>query len=68
LARGQGAIGIGPIARRDEMGPAIAQAIKEVKAGKVCVVDVRVSPEYDASVAGGMLAHADRGGVGPDRG
>ncbi|HXP92285.1 MAG TPA: thiamine pyrophosphate-binding protein [Candidatus Binatia bacterium] len=68
LARGQGAIGIGPIARRDEMVSAIAQAIKEVKAGKVCVVDVRVSPEYDASVAGGVVAHADRGGMGPDRG
>ena len=68
FARAQGAIGLGPITSREEMAPAIAQAIKEVKAGKVCVVDVRVSPEYDASVAGGVVAHADRGGLGPDRG
>jgi thiamine pyrophosphate-dependent acetolactate synthase large subunit-like protein len=68
LARGQGAIGLGPIKRRDEMSAAIAQAIKEVRAGKVCVVDVHVSPEYDAAVAGGVVAHAERGGMGPDRG
>jgi thiamine pyrophosphate-dependent acetolactate synthase large subunit-like protein len=68
LARGQGAIGLGPITRRDEMGPAIEHAIKEVKDGNVCVVDVRVSPEYDAAVAGGVVAHAERGGMGPDRG
>jgi thiamine pyrophosphate-dependent acetolactate synthase large subunit-like protein len=68
LARGQGAVGIGPIAKREEMVPAIKQALKELKAGKVCVVDVRVSPEYDESVAGAVVAHAERGGMGPDRG
>jgi len=47
LARGQGAIGIGRVERREDLGAAIAEAIKHVEAGKVCVVDVYVSPDLD---------------------
>jgi thiamine pyrophosphate-dependent acetolactate synthase large subunit-like protein len=44
LARGQGAIGIGRIERREDLAAAIAEGIKHVEAGKVCVVDVYVAP------------------------
>ena len=47
LARGQGAIGIGRIERREDLGAAIAEGIKHVEAGKVCVIDVYVSPDLD---------------------
>jgi thiamine pyrophosphate-dependent acetolactate synthase large subunit-like protein len=47
LARGQGAIGIGRIEGRENIGAAIAEGIKHVEAGKVCVIDVYVSPDLD---------------------
>jgi hypothetical protein len=47
LARGQGAIGIGRIDGRENVGAAIAERIKHVEAGKVCVIDVYVSPDLD---------------------
>jgi thiamine pyrophosphate-dependent acetolactate synthase large subunit-like protein len=58
LARGQGAVGLGPITRVEDIGEAIAQGVREVRAGKVCVVDVHVSPEYDKSVAEGVIGYA----------
>jgi thiamine pyrophosphate-dependent acetolactate synthase large subunit-like protein len=66
LARGQGAVGIGPVMRPQDMAGAFAQAIEEVRAGKVCVVDVVILPEYSASVASGMTSNFERGG--PERG
>jgi thiamine pyrophosphate-dependent acetolactate synthase large subunit-like protein len=50
MARAQGAEGIGPVRELSELRPAIAEAIKKVKAGAVCVVDVRVLPGYDANM------------------
>jgi thiamine pyrophosphate-dependent acetolactate synthase large subunit-like protein len=50
MARSQGAIGIGPIKQLNDLKPAIAEAIKQVQAGAVCVVDVRVLPGYDANM------------------
>jgi thiamine pyrophosphate-dependent acetolactate synthase large subunit-like protein len=47
LARGQGAIGIGRIHGRENIGAAIAEGIKHFEAGKVCVIDVYVSPDLD---------------------
>ena len=47
LARGQGAIGIGRIEGRENIGAAIAEGIKHVEAGKVCVIDCYVSPDLD---------------------
>jgi thiamine pyrophosphate-dependent acetolactate synthase large subunit-like protein len=46
LARGQGAIGFGPIRRPDELSRALRAAIDSVEAGGVAVVDVRVEPGY----------------------
>jgi thiamine pyrophosphate-dependent acetolactate synthase large subunit-like protein len=53
LARGQGAIGIGPVSGAQETIAALQQAAREVEAGKVVVVDVLVTPEYAADVVGG---------------
>jgi len=66
LARGQGAVGIGPVTRPQDMAAAFEEAVKEVRAGKVCVVDVVILPEYSASVASGMTSNFERGG--PERG
>ena len=46
IGRAQGALGWGPIARRDDLSPALAQAIAAVEDGRVAVVDVRVLPGY----------------------
>ena len=51
LARGQGAIGIGRIERGEDLAAAIAEGIKHVEAGKVCVIDVFVSPDQDQKTA-----------------
>jgi thiamine pyrophosphate-dependent acetolactate synthase large subunit-like protein len=51
LARGQGAIGIGRVERGEDLAAALAEGIKHVKAGKVCVVDVFVSPDQDLKSA-----------------
>lgn len=46
IARGQGAMGIGPVHSIGELPEAFAKAIAEVEAGGVAVVDVRVVPGY----------------------
>jgi thiamine pyrophosphate-dependent acetolactate synthase large subunit-like protein len=60
MGRAQGAVGIGPVTQLAELKPAIEQAIQHVKAGAVCVVDVRVLPGYDAPMAGAPAAAARR--------
>ncbi|HEU4353180.1 MAG TPA: thiamine pyrophosphate-dependent enzyme, partial [Burkholderiales bacterium] len=52
MARAQGAVGIGPVKHLQELKPSIEEAIKHVRAGEVCVVDVRVVPGYDAPMSG----------------
>jgi thiamine pyrophosphate-dependent acetolactate synthase large subunit-like protein len=44
LARGQGAIGIGRVEKREDLAAALAEGIAHAEAGTVCVVDVYVSP------------------------
>ena len=48
FARAQGAVGIGPITDRTKIAAAVAEGIAHVKAGKVCVIDVVVLPEYSS--------------------
>jgi thiamine pyrophosphate-dependent acetolactate synthase large subunit-like protein len=55
LARGQGAIGYGPVRTVDELAAAIRQAIADVRAGAVAVIDVRVAPEYSRAVSSSLL-------------
>jgi thiamine pyrophosphate-dependent acetolactate synthase large subunit-like protein len=57
MARAQGAEGIGPVTRAEEIAPAIARGIEAVRRGAVCVVDVRVLPGYDASPSGAPSSH-----------
>jgi thiamine pyrophosphate-dependent acetolactate synthase large subunit-like protein len=52
MARAQGAEGIGPVKHLNELKPSLETAIKHVKAGAVCVVDVRVMPGYDTPMSG----------------
>ena len=52
MARAQGAEGIGPITKLADLRPAIDKGIAIVRDGGVCVVDVHVTPGYDANVSG----------------
>src|SRR5687767_3886167 len=52
MARAQGATGIGPVKDLNDLLPSIRKAVQAVKAGKVCVVDVRVVPGYDTNMSG----------------
>lgn len=47
MARMQGAAGIGPVERGADLMPALVKGIEQVRAGKVCVIDVLVKPEYE---------------------
>lgn len=47
MARAQGADGIGPVTETAALRPAIEQGLAAVRAGRVCVIDVRVMPGYD---------------------
>jgi len=60
MARAQGAIGIGPVKELAQLKPAIAEAIQKVKAGEVCVVDVRVVPGYDTNMSGAPASASRR--------
>ena len=60
MARAQGARGIGPVTEPATLEAAIADGIRAVEAGQVCVVDIRVAPGYDAATAGAM-AKATKG-------
>jgi thiamine pyrophosphate-dependent acetolactate synthase large subunit-like protein len=48
MARAQGAAGIGPVMRVADAQPAIEKGIETVRAGGVCVIDMRVEPGYDS--------------------
>jgi thiamine pyrophosphate-dependent acetolactate synthase large subunit-like protein len=48
MARAQGATGIGPVTRPEDVAPALAKGIETVRNGGVCVIDARVLPGYDA--------------------
>ena len=52
LAVAQGAKGIGPITDPEQLRSAIAQGVKAVLSGEVCVIDARVRPGYDADISG----------------
>lgn len=52
MARAQGAVAIGPVTSMAELDDAIAAGLAAVQDGKVCVLDVRVLPGYDANLSG----------------
>lgn len=47
LAQAQGVVGIGPVMRAGDVEAVLIDAMAQVRAGRTCVVDVRVRPEYD---------------------
>ena len=52
MARAQGAVGIGPVKKLEDLRASISQALNHVRNGEVSVVDVRVMPGYDAPMSG----------------
>jgi len=55
MARGQSCTGIGPIDDPTKLVPAMREAVTAVRAGKVCVVDVRVAPGYSAGATAAIM-------------
>ena len=55
MARAQGAVAVGPITDLAELDDAVAAGLAAVQAGKVCVLDVRVLPGYDANLSGQVV-------------
>jgi thiamine pyrophosphate-dependent acetolactate synthase large subunit-like protein len=51
MARAQGCRGIGPVTEPDNLEAAIADGIRAVEAGQVCVIDIRIASGYDAATA-----------------
>jgi thiamine pyrophosphate-dependent acetolactate synthase large subunit-like protein len=60
MVRGQGCIGIGPVEDPKQLVAAIREAVATVRAGKVCVVDVRVAAGYAADATAAILQRASR--------
>jgi thiamine pyrophosphate-dependent acetolactate synthase large subunit-like protein len=60
MARGQGCTGIGPVEDPKRLVAAIREAAAAVRAGKVCVVDVRVATGYAADTTAAILQRAQR--------
>ena len=56
MARAQGAEGIGPITRTEDLAGAVKQGLAAVQAGKICVIDVRVLPGYDTNMSGSQAS------------
>ena len=57
LARGQGAVGYGPVRKRKCCEDALAAAMGDSEGGATCVIDVRVAPEYARAVSSALLRH-----------
>jgi thiamine pyrophosphate-dependent acetolactate synthase large subunit-like protein len=58
MARGQGCVGIGPVEDPKQLVAALTEAVAAVRAGRVCVVDVRVAVGYDPGGAAGIMQRA----------
>lgn len=55
LARGQGAVGLGPINSVDALKAAIDEGVRRVRDGAVCVIDASVAPEYSRAMSSTLL-------------
>ncbi|MCW5772071.1 MAG: thiamine pyrophosphate-binding protein [Rhodospirillaceae bacterium] len=54
MARAQGCRGIGPVTEPASLEAALAEGIRAVEAGHVCVIDIRIAAGYDAATAAAM--------------
>ena len=57
MAREQGAEGIGPVTKTADLKPAIERTLQIAQNGAVCIVDVRVVPDYDTNMSGSPSIH-----------
>jgi thiamine pyrophosphate-dependent acetolactate synthase large subunit-like protein len=57
LARGQGAIGHGPVRSAEALAATLRLAMEQVRGGAVVVVDVRVAAEYSRAVSSSLMRH-----------
>jgi thiamine pyrophosphate-dependent acetolactate synthase large subunit-like protein len=55
LARGQGAIGIGPVKTTTELVAALREGVEKTHNGAVCVIDVHVTAEYSRAMSSTLL-------------
>ncbi len=55
LARAQGAIAFGPVARAGNLLKTLRDAVAKTRAGNVVVVEVLVNAEYDSTIANSMV-------------
>jgi thiamine pyrophosphate-dependent acetolactate synthase large subunit-like protein len=62
LARAQGCVGIGPIAKGPDLGRALREAIAAVDRGAVAVVDVHVEPGDTPAMATSLPSKTKRAG------
>ncbi|MFL5265861.1 MAG: thiamine pyrophosphate-dependent enzyme, partial [Stellaceae bacterium] len=60
MARAQGCTGIGPVENPKHLAAAVSEAVAAVRAGKVCVVDVRVATGYAADATAAILQRSPR--------
>jgi thiamine pyrophosphate-dependent acetolactate synthase large subunit-like protein len=60
LARAQGCVSFGPIAKGSELGRALRESIAAVDRGAVSVVDVRVEPGYTPAMASSLPSKTNR--------
>ncbi|CAK7041248.1 thiamine pyrophosphate-dependent acetolactate synthase large subunit-like protein [Kerstersia gyiorum] len=61
LAQAQGALGLGPVHRADELPAILARAIAHVDAGGVAVVDVRTQPGYTPAMVASLTTEPGAG-------
>ena len=61
LAEAQGAVGIGPVRRADEVEAAIVKGVAVLRAGGVCVVDLHVDPGAERHAAAALGQRATGG-------
>ena len=54
MARAQGCVGLGPVHDPKALVASLREGIAAVRAGKPCVIDVRVDPGYDPGTASAM--------------
>lgn len=54
IGRAQGAVGIGPVERQEDLLPALQEAVSALRDGKVVVVDVRIMTGYSPSMAAAL--------------
>jgi thiamine pyrophosphate-dependent acetolactate synthase large subunit-like protein len=55
LARGQGAVGIGPVKDEAELAAALKEGIEQVRSGGLCLIDVHVAAEYSRATSSAVL-------------